>query len=141
MGIAPKDFWAPLGREFWANLAPYSDGDALLIVAESLVGPERIFFLSSPCLTDGCLEGKRDWVRKYHPGYERRTFFGSAKHVFAGGGAVLVDDSDRNVDDFEAAGGDAVLIPRPWNRLRNDTDDAGRFNVSAAYARLERALQ
>lgn len=32
-------------------------------------------------------------------------------------GAVLVDDSDHNCDQFRKAGGHVVLVPRRWNAL------------------------
>lgn len=119
LGIDPGAFWSKLGRDFWFGLEPHADGFDLLDVAESLVGPHGVAILSSPCQTDGCMDGKRDWVWRHLPeGYERRLFLGSAKHLFAAPNKVLVDDNDKNCDQFLAAGGRVVRVPRPWNSYK-----------------------
>ena len=39
------------------------------------------------------------------------------KHFCARPDALLIDDSDHNVEAFLAHGGQAILVPRPWNPL------------------------
>lgn len=129
----PADFWRQLGYEFWSELPAYEDGFGLLGAVATAVGLDGIGLLTSPCDTPGCLEGKRDWVRRHLPDYHRRLFIGSAKHLFAGPGKVLVDDHDANVDAFRAAGGRVVQPPRPWNRRSGETHERGSFVVTAAY--------
>ena len=44
-----------------------------------------------------------------------------------------IDDSDKNVDEFEAHGGQVLLVPRPWNSLQGvDTKEelADAFDIS-----------
>jgi hypothetical protein len=112
-------FWQAFGQDFWEGLDWTADGRHLLTCAEVCFGPENVFLLSSPCRTHGCLEGKNRWVARHLPDYQRRLFLGSAKHAFASASKVLVDDSDDNVARFRAAGGHAVLVPRPWNQRRD----------------------
>ncbi len=52
------------------------------------------------------------------PNYGRRYLMGPAKHFCSGPGRVLIDDSDKNVIEFLRSGGQAILVPRPWNMLR-----------------------
>jgi len=37
------------------------------------------------------------------------------KHLLARKGAVLIDDSDANVDAFNRGGGRGILFPQVWN--------------------------
>ena len=129
LGITPEAFWSPLDYGFWANLGKLEDGFGLLAVAEQLVGPENIGLLTSPCRTAGCAEGKIDWVKKHLPQYSRHLFIGSAKQLFAGPSKILVDDHNANVDRFAQAGGNVVLVPRPWNDCKQYTRPDGSFDV------------
>lgn len=128
LGVTPEQFWQPLGYNFWVNLAPLPDGFALLRQAESLVGAGRIGLLTSAAGVQGCVDGKRAWVKKYLPDYLPRMFTGSAKELFASESKVLVDDHDPNCDKFRAHGGRAVLVPRPWNARRAECSTCGSFD-------------
>lgn len=121
-------FWAPLGHAFWYNLDWTGEGVELLDGLEDLFG-DRVVLMTSPCATPGAVEGKVDWIRRRLPRYSRQFFVGPAKHLAAGPGKILVDDHDGNVTEFRACGGAAVLVPRPWNSLREATDVRGSFPV------------
>lgn len=151
LGIAANAFWPTLDYSFWAGLKPWADGLALLHAAKLLVGPDRIGLLTSACLTPGCADGKRWWVQHHIPEFAGRLIVvypppiglhdkgikGGAKELIAGPGKILIDDHDRNVDKFIAAGGRALLVPRPWNRASDHckaTD--GSFDVARVYDQL-----
>lgn len=129
LGLDPAAFWAPLSFEFWANLEPYADGMELLRAAEGLVGSGNIGLLTSPCDTEGCVEGKRAWVKRHLPAYSRRLMVGPAKELFAGPTKILVDDHDVNCDKFVLSGGRAVQPPRPWNSFSSECKEDGGFDV------------
>lgn len=135
LGIPAADFWAPMGQAFWAGLDWTPEGRLLLGGIEGLFG-ENVVLLTSPCQTVGAVEGKVDWIRQYLPRYSRRFFVGPAKHTIAGPGKVLVDDHEGNVTPFVAHGGNAVLVPRPWNRRASETNDNGCFDVDAVLREL-----
>lgn len=128
-GVNDPAFWEPMGFDFWAGLAWTPEGRDVLRSVEAAFG-DRVAVMTSPCDTPGAVEGKVAWVRRELPAYRRRFFVGPAKDMAAGPGKVLVDDHDANVDKFVAAGGAAVLVPRPWNRRRDETVD-GRFSTVA----------
>jgi hypothetical protein len=122
LGISVSDFFAPMGFSFWKNLewfdfgdSPLFNGKLLLESCESLYGVENICILTSPCLTPGCVEGKRAWIDKHMPKYKKQVLFGSAKHYCAHKNAILYDDKESNVSKFKGWGGKASLMPRPWN--------------------------
>lgn len=137
MGIPVDQFWQKCDYAFWSGLQPYPDGFALLAEAEALVGADNIALLSSPCDTDGCCDGKREWVRRHLPAYRRRLILGGAKHLLAGPNKVLIDDHTANFDTFAKAGGYAVIPPRPWNhRAASTILPGGHFSVPETVAEL-----
>ncbi len=117
IGVPPEKFWAPFGFEFWRSLDPTPEFHDLIRLVDTL-DPEAVI-VSSPCDTPGCVEGKREWLARWLPKWyqERRYFFGAAKHRLAGSNKLLVDDHEPHAERFQAAGGVAVLVPRPWNSM------------------------
>lgn len=140
-GVDDPAFWERMDRVFWADLSPYSDGFCLLRSTEGLVGAENIGLLTSPCDTVGCVDGKRDWVARYLPDYRKRLFVGSAKHLFAGPGKILVDDHDPNADRFREAGGNTVVPPRPWNSWASSCYPCGAFDVPTVFGWLKSCVK
>lgn len=133
------DFWGKLGREFWATLPWTAEGRGLLAGLESLFN-ESICLVSTPA--DGspdCREGKADWVERNTPAYRRRLFLGAEKFRLASPWKVLIDDHEPNVEAFAAHGGQAVLVPRPWNSRRGLTDGGGDFPVPALLEEVKAA--
>lgn len=136
LGLSPEEFWAPLDFGFWSNLSWTEEGYELLKGLELTFG-ENVVLMTSPCETPGGVEGKVSWIRKNLPSYSKRFFVGPPKHLAAGPGKILVDDHEVNVDKFVAHGGRALLVPRPWNRRRLETDRLGGFNVDKLMRELD----
>lgn len=135
-GPGDPAFWSPLSNpEFWATLPPLPDGMELFRRAEAEFGAGRIGILSSG-LCPGSCDGKRAWLKKHLPAYEKRAIFCTVKELVAAPCKVLVDDYEPNHDAFVAAGGRAVLAPRPWNRRRELTGEAGRFDPAVEFGHL-----
>lgn len=144
MGFTGTDdpaFWAPLGHDFWANLPWTAEGRAVVAAAEAAYGEHHVAVMTSPCDTPGSVEGKVAWVRREMPRYARRLFVGPAKHLAAGPGKLLVDDHGPNCERFAAAGGESLLVPRPWNARRGEVDALGRFDTGALAGEIMRARE
>lgn len=127
LGMTPEAFWKPMGEEFWAKLEWSSDGEAILKLVESVFGRENVMILTSPSSNYGCHAGKIRWMERHLPRHYSKTaghMFGSRKELLARPNNWLVDDRDKNVDDFTAHGGRGVLVPRVWNRLHHGRSDA-----------------
>lgn len=112
-GLTDAQFFAPMGREFWAGLDKLPDADWL--VETVLDAGVDVAIATSPCMTPGCIEGKRDWVAEHYPALAPRIVFTGIKHVMAHSSALLVDDSGSNVERFGVRGGWTYLWPQPWN--------------------------
>jgi len=111
-GLTIKQFWAPCNfTNFWANLEWMPDGCKILRTAEKI---GDVYILTAPTLSANSYSGKIKWIENNLIRYKHRTIICPCKELLAGNG-ILVDDSDKNVDTFRKAGGQAILVPRPWN--------------------------
>ena len=69
-------------------------------------------------LNPGSWPGKVEWVHRYFRTFEKRLIITQApKSLLAKPDTLLIDDRDKNIEEFIAAGGQAILVPRPWNEL------------------------
>lgn len=118
-----KTFWNAIRRDIWAS-CPVSDEFRLLIDLSQRAVGENIKILTKAVNYEGCLDGKRDWMNANLPDWlcDKFVIVGDVcKDVAANSESLLIDDSDKNVEDFRKAGGQAILMPRPWNCLREVT--------------------
>lgn len=144
MGFASEGgpaFWTPMENpHYWRNLSPLNDGMSLYARIVERLGAESLNILSSGrcrCSVDG----KLDWLRRWMPNHVDCAVFAHRKERVAGPGKILVDDHETNVERFVAAGGAAVLIPRPWNYRRDECGWDGSFNVDDVWTELKRCVE
>lgn len=101
------------GEDFWKTLIPHEDGiDLLNCVIEA---GHECAICSTPSAHHSSAAGKVAWIQTWIPKMRRRFVLTPMKHLLAKPGVVLIDDHDKNVEAFRAAGGEADLVPRPWN--------------------------
>ena len=127
VGIPEPEFWRPLGFDFWSNLPWTTEGKQLLHGVR--LSALSYGYITSPCGTEGCVEGKRAWARKNLPCKGSLMLVGGAKHLLAHPNALLIDDHDANVEKFREHGGKAILVPRPWNARKDECNADGTFDV------------
>jgi len=60
-------------------------------------------------------EGKHEWLHEHGFKDLGPRVLTREKWLLAQPGAILIDDSPKQVEDFRACGGHAVLVPRLWN--------------------------
>ncbi len=122
LGMTDLEFWQPLdNHHFWINLRPTKDAEAILRVVEHAFGEQNVCLLTDPSGRAGPPSGKMAWVQRFLPSYTRRLLIGSPKYFCAASDAVLIDDADHNVEAFRRHGGQAILVPRPWNANHRHT--------------------
>ncbi|MCP4994786.1 MAG: hypothetical protein GY934_13545 [Gammaproteobacteria bacterium] len=118
------DLFKGMNRKFWASLKWMPDGPAILGLCEAYF-PDNVYLLTAPCHEDGTIDGRYDWIKENLPKYRKRTLVGDCKDAIAKAGrknAILVDDWDRNIQAWDAAGGAAITCPRPWNSEHHYAD-------------------
>jgi 5'(3')-deoxyribonucleotidase len=102
--------------EFWENLRFTPEAFQIIEAVEDKYGTKNVYLCTSPSDWPAASFGKHKWILKNLPEYRRRFFIGDEKWAIASPSLLLVDDRDDNVDNFRRAGGQAILVPRPWNR-------------------------
>jgi hypothetical protein len=113
-----KSFWSMIPRVFWASCPPSAEMEMILARCVALVGEENVCFLTGPTKDPDCLAGKLEWIWRFAPEFMHRQYLiGPRKQFCAHHEALLIDDSAANVNTFREWGGQAVLVPRPWNTL------------------------
>lgn len=123
------DFWELLDDDFWANLPKTPFADRVL----KIVYPYNTVILTSP--TYNSAGGTQKWIRKNLPEYfdQKRYLIGPAKWACAERNSLLIDDYERNANDFLYAGGNSILFPAPWNSKREIAFDVGHFKTVFLY--------
>ncbi len=120
------EFWKGFKREFWATIPKSAECDVLVEKCASLVGKDNVLILTKPILNADCYAGKFEWVEKNLPDFMRDKLVPCAhKDICSKSETLLIDDSPKNVKGFIAAGGDAIMMPRPFNDLHDIKDSRG----------------
>lgn len=113
--VSTSEMWARIddaGEAFWYSLEPLPWAFDVLSMCQA-TAPTVI--LTSPSLAPHSASGKVMWLQR-HLGRSFRDFLiGPGKAALARPAVMLVDDSDKNIADFENAGGMGWLFGRPWN--------------------------
>lgn len=110
---------------FWQNLEWMDDGRDILRAIMDTLGLDKIFFLTGMMPNIETASGKMLWIRDNLPIYLDRVILTTLKvpkSFLARPDALLIDDYDRCIDGFREAGGNAILVPRPYNKLRKYSD-------------------
>lgn len=116
LGIPSETFYGRLGYDFWASLPKTKEADEIVQCVVDTFGAKNVRICTTPITQGGCYSGKFDWILRHYPFLRRSLVTTKRKYELARPDRVLVDDSDVNIDEFNAAGGKTFLYPRPWNR-------------------------
>lgn len=120
LGITTDRLWNLINRngsEWWAHLDPFEWNKHLLsMVIECRAAPS---ILTSPGDCAYAYTGKRLWAEKHLSGFPLHLT--SQKHLLAKPSSLLIDDSDRNCEQFREDGGHAIVFPQPWNSQHGET--------------------
>ena len=101
-------FWEPLtkaGAKWWITLNWMSDGKQLW----DYIKKYNPILLSAPSREDSSKLGKRVWVKRELPGVKLILKYASQKQEYASPTSILIDDRQKNIDQWEAAGGIGIL--------------------------------
>lgn len=104
--------------DFWKNLKWMHDGRKILNVIRYHFKIEQIYLLTHCMPNTDSPSGKMLWLKKHMPDYQNRTIllqFGVLKSQLAKPNTLLIDDKTEAVEGFMVAGGQGLLVPRPWN--------------------------
>ena len=122
-GATSLEFWANINGDegFWSSMAEY-DWWIELIEMVNAVDP-NFSFCTTPSHCPSAASGKLSWLQSHFGPKFGNYVLTPQKHLLARPANLLIDDSDSNVKDFRAAGGNAILFPQPWNANRELVGD------------------
>ncbi len=129
MNMSARDFWENLTVEFWSEMPWMYDGHKIL---EHLMEmSSHVCLLTSPANAISA-HGKILWIQKNLPMFykERRFCLCSNKFYIAHSHALLVDDYDKNIKEFNEHGGHGYLYPRFWNSKHMDSGQESLLAIS-----------
>ena len=115
LGIPRQDFFLEIdrhGADFWRGLPAYPWFNAL---HQGLGVYGEVLFLTAPTGYPDCLAGKYQWLcDSFGQGFDN-CIFTSHKARLAHPRAILIDDSDANIQQFRDRGGQGLVFPQMWN--------------------------
>jgi cytidyltransferase-like protein len=104
----PEFFWKPIskaGAKWWITLNWMPDGKQLWDYVKKY-NPE---LLSAPSREEASKMGKRIWVKRELPGAKLILRSADKKQEFASPTSILIDDREKNIEQWGAAGGIGIL--------------------------------
>lgn len=115
LGISRDEFWSQLENapvEFWEGIKPTPWANQIVrTVTES---SNDVYVLSNGAFGNAAT-GKHRWLVNHFPELQSRLMLVRDKWLVAAPNRLLVDDSAEQVEKFVRAGGEAIMIDRPWN--------------------------
>lgn len=124
--VSPEKLWEKVeeeGEDLWANLKPYPWAREMY---DWLKAQGDVIILTQPTLAPSCLAGKLRWLYEFTGDEKFRDFVMTPrKDAFAVESRILIDDSDKNIEKFQAACPETktILFPQPWNRMHGFRGD------------------
>lgn len=104
----PEFFWKPIskaGAKWWITLKWMPDGKQLWDYVKKY-NPE---LLSAPSREEASRLGKRVWVKRELPGVKLILRSADKKQEFASPNSILIDDREKNIEQWKNAGGIGIL--------------------------------
>ena len=115
---------------FWRHLEWEENGRDILRAIMDTLGLEKIYFLTGMMPNLETASGKMMWIRDNLPIYSNRVILTTLevpKAFLARPNALLIDDYDKCTKEFIDAGGQAILVPRTYNRLSKKADQSSQY--------------
>jgi hypothetical protein len=116
-GMSPREyeakygtnkFWeliSKVGEQFWSKMSWMPEGKQLW----DHIKQYKPSLLSAPSSDYSSRYGKKLWVQENIPGTKLILAKRENKKDYASGKSILIDDLDKNIDEWRAAGGLGIL--------------------------------
>jgi len=113
----PAEFWDEVTRaDLWRTAPKSPQCDWLMEIAADIVGRDQVLLATTPTKDPQCHADKLEWIWENLPPWIHRQYnLTPRKWCLAKPGVILFDDHIANCEEFIEEGGEALLVPRPWN--------------------------
>lgn len=116
-GVTTHDVDVKCSSMFWEMLYCTPEGMEIEQAIRHTFGESNVYLLTTPMPNPSSGIGKLWWIKRHLPWLYTRTIISYApKSLLAGPDTLLIDDKDENIEEFRKAGGQGILVPRPWNK-------------------------
>lgn len=118
--VSTKEFWDTIDsykEDFWCGLEPEEWAEELVEIIK-FYDPNFIV-LTSPSRSHFAASGKVLWLQKFFKSKKFSNYIitpAKNKQLLANKKSVLIDDNDKNCEQFRSRLGYTVLFPRIWNK-------------------------
>ncbi len=122
-----KTLWDALDLKWWKTMPAYKGAREFFKGLKKL-GPVRQ--LTAPILNADCFRGKAEWTINFRPGAGRFALLdliicrAADKNLLARPNHILVDDRQKNIDEWVHAGGIGILHTGDFADTRRRIDEA-----------------
>lgn len=117
-------FWQPINAkpDFWESIQPFPWVHELIDLAKQHAGSHGVAVLTGPASgTETERKAKMNWLAEQRVHLEVK--FEKQKGKLAQPNTLLIDDWEHQVKAFTDGGGEAWLVPQPWNELHQYAAD------------------
>lgn len=121
LGVSGNTIWAKINQKpsFWEDIEIY---DYSLELIQLLRSKYEVVICTSPSSNADCPTGKLKWLRKHNLKFGNNVVITTHKHLLANTKNLLIDDSDKKIEDFRNNSGSAFTWPQKWNLCHNNID-------------------
>jgi hypothetical protein len=122
-GMTDKEFWKPITehQDFYALVRPTRWLHDLLKIMECLQHEGDVILATSNPPVPSLAASKVRWINR-HIGTRYPIMMGPRKDLLAQSNRILIDDYEKNLDQWVDKGGMAVRVNQPWNHGRYRLD-------------------
>lgn len=136
LGISNKEFWEVISKKkdnFWSELEEFPWFKDMYKELSKL---GEVYFCTSPARDPNCVKGKLMWLQERLGEDFEKYIFIKDKFLLARPDNFLVDDFEKQCEDFSKSGGNVILFPQPWNSNR-DIENRLSFVLSSIKNRIK----
>lgn len=135
LGLSYEKCWKSLPTVFWTTIPMFPWANMYIEHCEHLAGKENVYILTKHIPTKDCSGGKVEWVNQNLPEYIDRLIVCRKKHAVVDGHSLLIDDCEKNEEDFNRCGKSKnfYLFPSFLNKRRDMFFDIAGYTRSDPY--------
>ena len=134
--LPSKDMWRTIakysknGQGFFDSLEWISGSKEFWKILKKKTYPAVPTILSGVAIGDWCIKQKTIWInRELGINIPRILCFARDKQNYSGPGKLLIDDKQKNLDQWAAMGGETILFKSPVQAIR----DLEKYDFSECY--------
>lgn len=117
LGVSEAEVWQKVKEEkdFWVKLKKYPWANELVGYLERNWDISDLVLCTKSSPDPYSAANKITWIQTNFPKLRDHYVVCRLKGFLSSENALLIDDCEKNVYDFQEQGGSTVLFPQPWN--------------------------